>query len=115
MEERTDDFALLETLDTGKPYYESKMDVGTGVEALRFIGGIIQNDHGNHYDAGGNFAYTSREPLGVIGCIGPWNYPLQTACWKIAPALACGNTVVYKVNTVYIMFQCKHCLHYLSM
>lgn len=98
LEERAADFAHLETLDTGKPFYESEMDVGTGVDAMRFIGGIIQNYHGNHYDDGGNFGYTSREPLGVIGCIGPWNYPLQTACWKLAPALACGNAVVYKCS-----------------
>jgi len=98
LEERTIEFAHLETLDTGKPFYESEMDVGTGVDALRFIGGLVQNYHGNHFDLGGNFAYTSREPLGVIGGIGPWNYPLQTACWKIAPALACGNSLVYKCS-----------------
>ena len=70
--------------------------MGTGIECLKLIGGILQDYHGNHYDMNGSFAYTTREPLGVVGAIGPWNYPLQTACWKIAPALACGNTVVYK-------------------
>ena len=92
----------METLDTGKPYYEAEMDVVTGVDAFRFIGGLVLNYHGNHYDLGGNFAYTSREPLGVIGGIGPWNYPLQTACYKIAPALACGNSLVYKVCTALV-------------
>ena len=52
--------------------------------------------HGQHLDLGGNWAYTRREPLGVCAGIGAWNYPLQIACWKSAPALACGNTMVFK-------------------
>ena len=105
LEERAEDFAHLETLDTGKPFYESVMDVGTAVDAFRLIGGIVQCYHGNHFDIGGSFAYTSREPIGIVGAVGPWNYPLQTACWKLAPALACGNTVVYKVTSSSWCFQ----------
>ncbi len=51
---------------------------------------------GEHIDLGGAFAYTRREPLGVVAAIGAWNYPIQIACWKAAPALACGNAVVFK-------------------
>lgn len=52
---------------------------------------------GNHLKlSNGNFAYTIQEPLGVVGAIGAWNYPFQMACWKSAPALACGNTMVFK-------------------
>ncbi|KAG5463555.1 MAG: Aldehyde/histidinol dehydrogenase, partial [Olpidium bornovanus] len=58
--------------------------------------GVAPTIHGDHYDLGPSFAITRREPLGVCGAVGAWNYPMQIACWKSAPAFACGNTMVYK-------------------
>jgi acyl-CoA reductase-like NAD-dependent aldehyde dehydrogenase len=99
LEERIDDFALLETLDNGKPIFESRyVDVPAGVEALRYFAGWADKVTGETLPVGGPFvlAYTLREPVGVVAAITPWNFPLIQALWKIAPALACGNTVVHK-------------------
>lgn len=97
LRERNDELARLEVLDTGKPISEaSTVDVISGAECVEYYAGAAATLHGHHYDLGGDFAYTRREPLGVVGGIGAWNYPLQIACWKSAPALACGNTMVYK-------------------
>jgi betaine-aldehyde dehydrogenase len=94
---RNDELARLEVLDTGKPIAEaSTVDIASGADCIEYYGGIAASIHGEHYDLGGNFAYTRREPLGVVGGIGAWNYPIQIACWKSAPALACGNTMVFK-------------------
>ncbi len=92
-----DELARLEVADTGKPIAEaSTVDVLSGADCLEYYGGIAATIHGEHFDLGGSFAYTRREPLGVCAGIGAWNYPLQIACWKSAPALACGNTMVFK-------------------
>ncbi len=89
--------AHLETLDTGKPIAESLVvDVASAADCLEFFGGIAASIHGEYIDLGTAFGYTRREPLGVCAAIGAWNYPLQIAAWKAAPALACGNTMVYK-------------------
>ena len=69
----------------------------TVISNLEFYGGVAPSIYGQHAKLpGGSFAIISKEPLGVVGGVGAWNYPLQTATWKIAPALACGNTFVYK-------------------
>ena len=92
-----DALARLEVLDTGKPIVEAlTVDVDSGADCLEYFGGLAASLHGDHVDLGGAFAYTRREPLGVCAGIGAWNYPLQIACWKAAPALACGNTMVFK-------------------
>jgi acyl-CoA reductase-like NAD-dependent aldehyde dehydrogenase len=99
LEARADDFALLETLDNGKPIFESRyVDVPGAIEALRYYAGWADKITGTTLPVTGPFvlAYTLREPVGVVGAITPWNFPLIQAVWKIAPALACGNTVVHK-------------------
>ncbi len=97
LRERNDELAHLEVLDTGKPIAEaSTVDVISGAECIEYFAGAAATIHGEYYDLGGPFAYTRREPLGVCAGIGAWNYPIQIACWKSAPALACGNAMVFK-------------------
>ncbi|HZC14569.1 MAG TPA: betaine-aldehyde dehydrogenase [Thermoleophilaceae bacterium] len=97
LRERRDGLARLEVLDTGKPIAEATVvDVDSGADCLEFFGGLAASLHGQYADLGAGFFYTRREPLGVCAGIGAWNYPLQIACWKAAPALACGNTMVFK-------------------
>ena len=94
---RNDAIARLEVLDTGKPIAEARVvDVASGADCLEFFAGLAAAIAGEHIDLGSAFAYTRREPLGVCAGIGAWNYPIQIACWKAAPALACGNTMVFK-------------------
>jgi betaine-aldehyde dehydrogenase len=97
LRERWGAFAELECRDSGKPVTEAAtVDVPSAADALEFFGGIVAGLSGRHVDFGASFAYTRREPLGVCAAIGAWNYPLQIACWKLAPALASGNTMVFK-------------------
>jgi len=97
LRERIQELAELETLDTGKPINESlTIDIPSAADCLEYFGGIVPGLSGRHINLGASFAYTRREPLGVCGAIGAWNYPLQIACWKLAPALAAGNTMVFK-------------------
>ncbi len=95
---RNDELARLETLDTGKPIQETRVvDVISGAECLEYFAGAASGIVGEHVDLGpAAFGYTRREPLGVVAGIGAWNYPLQIACWKSAPALACGNAMLFK-------------------
>jgi betaine-aldehyde dehydrogenase len=98
LRERNDELATLETLNTGKPIQETKaVDVLSGAECLEYYAGLAASIAGEHLDLGpAAFGYTRREPLGVVAGIGAWNYPLQIACWKSAPALACGNAMLFK-------------------
>ena len=98
MRARNHDLSVLETYDTGKPYQETSVaDATSGADAFEYFGGLAGTLTGEHIPlAGGDFVYTRREPLGVCVGIGAWNYPTQIACWKGAPALACGNTMVFK-------------------
>jgi betaine-aldehyde dehydrogenase len=97
LRERNHELAYLEALDTGKPIAEaSTVDILSGADCIEFFAAVAGTLHGQHLDFGGSFAYTRREPLGVCAGIGAWNYPLQIACWKSAPALACGNAMVFK-------------------
>ncbi|RCK52458.1 betaine-aldehyde dehydrogenase [Thalassospira profundimaris] len=101
LRERNDELALLETRDTGRAIQETEIvDVVSAVECLEYFAGVAGNISGEHIDLAGNFAYTRREPVGVCAAIGAWNYPIQIASWKAAPALACGNAVVYKPSEV---------------
>jgi betaine-aldehyde dehydrogenase len=95
---RNDELARLETEDTGKPIQEtSVVDVISGAECLEYFAGLAAGLAGEQVDLGpAAFGYTRREPLGVVAGIGAWNYPLQIACWKAAPALACGNAMIFK-------------------
>ncbi|XP_030840142.1 4-trimethylaminobutyraldehyde dehydrogenase-like [Strongylocentrotus purpuratus] len=97
LEERLEELAVWETRNNGKPIWEAREDIKNIVECLDYFGGLAPGIVGEHVPcAGGSFGYTRREPLGVCGGIGAWNYPLPNIGWKAAPALACGNTMVYK-------------------
>lgn len=97
MRERNHDLSVLETYDTGKPYQETSVaDATSGADALEYFGGLAGSLTGEHIQLGEDFVYTRREPLGICVGIGAWNYPTQIACWKGAPALACGNAMVFK-------------------
>ncbi|WP_370401896.1 betaine-aldehyde dehydrogenase [Sulfitobacter sp. JB4-11] len=97
MRVRNHDLSVLETWDTGKPYQEtSVVDATSGADALEYYGGMAATLTGEHIQLGENWVYTRREALGVCVGIGAWNYPTQIACWKGAPALACGNAMVFK-------------------
>jgi len=95
---RNQELAELESRDTGKPIQEtSVVDVISGADCLEYFAALAQSLSGEHIDLGAQaFGYTRREPLGVVAGIGAWNYPLQIACWKSAPALACGNAMIFK-------------------
>ncbi|WP_439155675.1 betaine-aldehyde dehydrogenase [Yoonia sp.] len=97
MRARNHDLSVLETYDTGKPYQETSVaDATSGADALEYFGGLAASITGEYIPLGDDFVYTRREPLGVCVGIGAWNYPTQIACWKGAPALACGNAMVFK-------------------
>jgi len=97
LRERNDELAAIEVQDTGKPWQEaSVVDVVTGADSIEFFAGIAPSIEGNQQQVGDDFYYTRREPLGICAGIGAWNYPLQIACWKSAPALACGNVMIFK-------------------
>ncbi len=95
--QRADDVAALETRQNGKPLFESKIDVAMTVETLKYYGGWADKLPGHVLPVDGpDFVYTLREPVGVVAAIVPWNFPLNLASWKFAPALAVGCPVVLK-------------------
>src|SRR6266705_1754733 len=98
VEKNIDQLAELETLDNGKPIFESRyVDMPMVIDVLRYYAGWATKIHGetvNTFESA--FTYTLREPVGVVGLIIPWNFPLLLASWKLGPALACGNTIVLK-------------------
>ena len=97
LREKNDELARWETLDTGKPIQESQaVDIQWAADCFEYYAGLAPTISGEHLYHSNGFAYTRREPLGVCAGIGAWNYPLQVASWKIAPALACGNAMIYK-------------------
>ncbi len=97
LRDRNLDLSELETLDTGKPLQETLVaDATSAADSLEWFGGLAGSLRGEHVPLGRDWAYTIREPLGVCVGIGAWNYPTQIAAWKGAPALACGNTMVFK-------------------
>src|SRR2546428_1593342 len=95
---RAEEIGRIETLDNGKPIFESQfVDTPAAAECLYYFAGWSGKVTGETIPVQDNaFTYTLREPIGVVGAIVPWNFPLMLAVWKIAPALACGNTVVIK-------------------
>jgi aldehyde dehydrogenase (NAD+) len=96
--ERADAIARLETLHNGKPISESRqIEIPAAAECLEYFGGWADKITGETIPVKGNYlTYTLREPIGVVAAIVPWNFPLLLAAWKVAPALACGNTVILK-------------------
>ncbi|PTU78058.1 betaine-aldehyde dehydrogenase [Pseudomonas indoloxydans] len=99
---RNDELAVLETLDTGKPLSETRyVDIVTGADVLEYYAGLIPAIEGEQIPLREtSFVYTRREPLGVVAGIGAWNYPIQIALWKSAPALAAGNAMIFKPSEV---------------
>ena len=100
LEERADELARLETMDNGKPVREARMiDIKESIDCFRYYAGWADKISGDVIPVPGPYLnYTRREPVGVCGAIIPWNYPLQMAAWKVAPAIACGNTVVLEAR-----------------
>lgn len=98
LRERNHDLAQLETLDTGKAFSEtSTVDITTGADVLEYYAGLATAIQGDQVPLReDSFFYTRREPLGVVAGIGAWNYPIQIALWKSAPALAAGNAMIFK-------------------
>lgn len=97
LRERNEELAALEVRDTGKPLQEARVvDVHSGADCIAYFAGAAATLAGAQYPFRNAFAYTRREPLGVCVGIGAWNYPLQIACWKSAPALAAGNAMIFK-------------------
>jgi acyl-CoA reductase-like NAD-dependent aldehyde dehydrogenase len=96
--EKADDLARLETLHNGKPIFESRqIEVPAAAECFQYFAGWADKIHGETVPVKGNYlTYTLREPVGVVAAIVPWNFPLLLTAWKVAPALACGNTVIIK-------------------
>lgn len=99
---RNDELARLESLDTGKPFSEtSTVDIVTGADVLEYYAGLAPAIEGIQVPLRDtSFFYTRREPLGIVAAIGAWNYPIQIALWKSAPALAAGNAVIFKPSEV---------------
>ncbi len=94
---RNQEISEIETLDTGKAIQETTVaDPASAADTLEFMGGAVAAFNGEMIDLGGSFAYTRREAIGVCGAIGAWNYPIQGAAWKSAPALAMGNAIIFK-------------------
>jgi betaine-aldehyde dehydrogenase len=96
LEEHGEELAHLETSNTGKPLGDSRWEIGMVADVFHFYAGAVEKHYGETIPVGGGVDMTFREPLGVVGLIVPWNFPLMLASWKLGPALACGNTVVLK-------------------
>lgn len=99
IEQQAERLARLEALNCGKPFHQAlKDDLPAAIDVFRFFAGAVRTQQGQlagEYIAG-HTSMIRRDPLGVVASIAPWNYPLMMAAWKIAPALAAGNTVVFK-------------------
>jgi acyl-CoA reductase-like NAD-dependent aldehyde dehydrogenase len=96
VEEHRDGLAHLETANVGKPLGDSRWEMGMVADVFHFYAGAVEKHYGETIPVAGGVDLTFREPLGVVGLIVPWNFPLMLASWKLGPALACGNTVVLK-------------------
>ncbi|MBI5309477.1 MAG: aldehyde dehydrogenase [Actinobacteria bacterium] len=96
IEAELEELATLEARNAGKPIGDARGEMGMVVETFRYYAGAPERLTGDTIPAAGGQAFTVREPLGVVGLITPWNFPLTIAAWKLAPALAAGNTVVLK-------------------
>ena len=98
LRERNRELAELEVRDNGKPIQEAlAVDVASGADCIEYFAGVAGTLRGEQIALNNAFVYTRREPLGVCVGIGSWNYPIQIACWKSAPALACVNSDVLKI------------------
>jgi acyl-CoA reductase-like NAD-dependent aldehyde dehydrogenase len=96
VEEHGEELARIESENVGKPIAGARAEVGMVAEVFHFYAGAVDKHYGETIPVAGGVDMTFREPLGVVGLIVPWNFPLNIASWKLGPALACGNTVVLK-------------------
>jgi acyl-CoA reductase-like NAD-dependent aldehyde dehydrogenase len=96
LENHLEELALLEARNAGKPIGSARGEIGMVVDTIRYYSGSPERLLGDTIPVAGGQAFTVREPLGVVGLIVPWNFPLNIAAWKLGPALAAGNTVVLK-------------------
>jgi acyl-CoA reductase-like NAD-dependent aldehyde dehydrogenase len=96
VEENAEELARIESENVGKPIAGARAEVGMVAQVFHFYAGAVDKHYGETIPVAGGVDMTFREPLGVVGLIVPWNFPLNIASWKLGPALACGNTVVLK-------------------
>ena len=96
VEEHREELARIESQNVGKPIAGARGEVGMVADVFHFYAGAVDKKHGETIPVAGGIDMTFREPLGVVGLIVPWNFPLNISSWKLGPALACGNTVVLK-------------------
>jgi acyl-CoA reductase-like NAD-dependent aldehyde dehydrogenase len=96
VEEHAEELARIESQNVGKPISGARGEVGMVAQVFHFYAGAVDKHFGETIPVAGGMDATFREPLGVVGLIVPWNFPLNIASWKLGPALACGNTVVLK-------------------
>src|SRR6266567_9363973 len=101
LRENLEEIAQLETLHIGKPITDARDEGALGARVFEYYAGAITKFSGQTIPvARGGFDFTIRQPMGVVACIVPWNFPFPIACWKAAPALAAGNCVVLKPATI---------------
>ena len=104
MNEARDELAAIETENHGKPLRESEADVDDAIHVFKYYAGLITKPAGGSYEVNDGFgamhSYTIHEPVGVCALVTPWNYPLMIAIWKLAPALAAGNSIILKPATI---------------
>ncbi len=96
VEEHHEELSRIESRNVGKPIAGARGEVGMVAQVFHFYAGAVDKHYGETIPVAGGVDMTFREPLGVVGLITPWNFPLNIASWKLGPALACGNTVVMK-------------------
>jgi len=96
VEEHSEELAQIESQNVGKPISGARGEVGMVAQVFHFYAGAVDKHYGDTIPVAGGVDITFREPLGVVGLIVPWNFPLNISSWKLGPALACGNTVVLK-------------------
>ena len=101
IDEHAEELSRLETLNNGKPLRETQYDIADAANCFRYYAGLATKPHGQTFDVpAASQSFTVREPIGVCGQIIPWNYPLLMAAWKLAPALAAGNTCILKPSEI---------------
>jgi acyl-CoA reductase-like NAD-dependent aldehyde dehydrogenase len=96
VEEHHEELSRIESENVGKPISGARAEIGMVADVFHFYAGAVDKRHGETIPVAGGIDMTFREPLGVVGLIVPWNFPLNISSWKLGPALACGNTVVLK-------------------
>src|SRR4051812_8558385 len=96
VEEHHEELARIESRNVGKPISGARGEVGMVAQVFHFYAGAVDKFYGETIPVAGGVDMTFREPLGVVGLITPWNFPLNIASWKLGPALATGNTIVIK-------------------